>query len=166
MKHSTPRLSIHLLGTPEISMDGAPLVLNHLKARALLFYLAGTGERHGRDHLASLLWSEAGASEAHHSLRSTIYRLRQAVEGDAAGSLLVGEAETLFLDPAAFTCDALDFRRLLERGNGPSLRQAVALYRGPFLQGFSVSNAAVFEEWMRGQDAYFNQASIRALDRL
>ena len=36
------------------------LVLNQLKARGLLFYLAATSQPHTRDQLATLLWGESG----------------------------------------------------------------------------------------------------------
>jgi len=55
MTHETPRLSVRLLGAPEIYLAGMPLSLNHLKARALFFYLAATGQPHTREHLATLL---------------------------------------------------------------------------------------------------------------
>ena len=71
------RLKVFIIGTPEIIATGLPLNLNHLKAQALLYYLAATGKAFTRDHLATLLWSDAGSSEALHSLRSSLYRLRQ-----------------------------------------------------------------------------------------
>lgn len=166
MSLSAPHLRIRLLGAPEVLAEGAPLVLSHVKARALLFFLAGTGERHERDYLATLLWGEAAAADAHHSLRSTLYRLRQPVEGGGARPILVGEAETLYLDPQAFACDALDFRRLVKEGDEHSLGQAVALYRGPFLQGFSVPDASAFDEWAQAEGSYFSQACVGALDYL
>jgi DNA-binding SARP family transcriptional activator len=55
MNDTTARLTIRLLGAPQVQVAGTPLVLNHLKARALLFYLAATGQPHTRDHLATLL---------------------------------------------------------------------------------------------------------------
>gem|GEM_PF-6633229 len=79
MSDSAPRLTIRLLGAPEIRVAGLPLVLNHLKARALPFYLAATGQSHTRDLLTTLLWSESPPAGARHSLRSGIYRLRQAL---------------------------------------------------------------------------------------
>ncbi len=77
MSDSAPRLTIRLLGAPEIRVAGLPLVLNHLKARALPFYLAATGQSHTRDLLTTLLWSESPPAGARHSLRSGIYRLRR-----------------------------------------------------------------------------------------
>jgi DNA-binding SARP family transcriptional activator len=166
MDNLVPRLSIRLLGIPEILFDGALLGLNHLKARALLFFLAAGGERCGRDYLASLLWSETATSEAHHSLRSAIYRLRQAIEPDRTGQVLIGDGELLYLQSGAYESDANEFRRLLANGSEDALKQAVGLYRGPFLQGFSVSNALGFEEWVQSQDTQLSRACFEALDQL
>lgn len=77
MNDSSARLTIRLLGAPQILVAGNPLALNHLKAQALLFYLAVTGQPHTRDHLATLLWGESSTREARHSLRSSLYRLRK-----------------------------------------------------------------------------------------
>ena len=54
------RLHIQLMGTPEVFAGEMPLVLNQLKSRAVLFYLAATGQSQTRDHLATLLWGESG----------------------------------------------------------------------------------------------------------
>ena len=64
MADATVKLTIHLFGAPEARLAGAPLVLHHQKARALLYYLAATGRPHTRDHLATLLWSESPESNA------------------------------------------------------------------------------------------------------
>jgi ribosomal protein S18 acetylase RimI-like enzyme len=58
-----------LLGKPEVLIAGTPLILTDQKARALLFYLAATGQPHTRDHITSLLWSESPSGDARHSLR-------------------------------------------------------------------------------------------------
>jgi DNA-binding SARP family transcriptional activator len=56
----TSRLNIQLMGTPQVSVGGISLALKHIKSRALLFYLAATGQSHTREHLATLLWGESG----------------------------------------------------------------------------------------------------------
>ena len=154
-----PRLSIRVLGTPEILVDGIPLELSHIKARALLYYLAGTGERHGRDYLATLLWSEKGMNELHHSLRSSVYHIRQAMQPSEADLILISGGDLLFLNPDAYECDLIEFRRLLADGSERSLQQAAKLYRGPFLKGFGVSNALAFDEWVQAQD-FISQSRV------
>ena len=169
MTSVTNRLNIRLMGTPEIHIaSGVPaaLPLNHLKARALLFYLSAAGGTHTRDHLATLLWSEAGSSEAHHSLRTSLYHLRQALQAVGAESALVSDGEMLGLSADAYECDVIEFRRLLVEGDEVSLSEAVALYRGPFLQGFNLTDAPVFDDWVQLEHSRLSQACFEALNHL
>jgi two-component SAPR family response regulator len=47
------------------------------------------GMPHTHDHLATLLWSESRTSDARHSLRSSLYRLRQTLRSGGAVSALI-----------------------------------------------------------------------------
>lgn len=160
------RLHIRLLGYPDVSKGGIPLVFNQLKARALLYYLAATGVAHTRDHLATLLWSESGQSRAYHSLRSSLYHLRKALQTIHAEDVLVSEGDALGLNMLSCHSDLIDFHRLLKFGDESSLSQAVALYNGPLLQEFSVSDAPMFEDWVRLENLKLNHACLEALQRL
>src|SRR5512143_3486141 len=148
MLEGMARLSIRLMGTPEFTFGGIPQTLNHLKSRALLYYLAATGQPHPRSHLATLLWGESGQSEAYHSLRSSLYHLRKALQAVQADQALVGDSELLRLDPDSYQCDVIEFYRLLTQGDESAVSQAVTYYRGPFLQGFTIPDAPVFEDWV------------------
>jgi DNA-binding SARP family transcriptional activator/tetratricopeptide (TPR) repeat protein len=163
------RLNIGLMGAPEIRIapgNSAVLPLNHIKARALLFYLSATGQTHTRNHLATLLWSEAGSTEAHHSLRTSLYHLRQALQASGAGAALIGEGDLLGLKPDAYECDVIELRRLLLEGSESSLARAVTLYRGSFLQGFTLADAPVFEDWVQLEQTQLSQSCLDALDSL
>ncbi|HLF26830.1 MAG TPA: AAA family ATPase [Anaerolineae bacterium] len=159
-------LTVRLLGPPAAQAGGQPLILNSQKAWALLFYLAATGQLHTRDHLATLLWSESSASDARHSLRSSLYRLRQALRIRNADQVLVGNDEWVGLQLTDDRCDARRFRQLVADGSGRALGEAVALYRGPLLQGFTLADAPLFEEWLRFEETSFSSAYLDALDRL
>jgi len=154
------------MGTPEIIVAGTPLNLNHIKAQALLYYLAATGQAFTRDHLATLLWSEAGSSEALHSLRSSLYHLRQGLRSVGVEGVLVSEGERLSLEKGIFECDLTQFRDLVALSDENSLAQAVSLYRGPLLQGFSMADAPAFDEWLQGEEARLSQACFDAFSRL
>src|SRR5579864_7519052 len=97
MANTATQLTIRLLGAPEAHIAGAPLVLHDHKARALLYYLAVTGRPHTRDHLATLLWSESPDSNARHSLRSSLYHIRQALHAKGATELLAGDSDLVYL---------------------------------------------------------------------
>jgi DNA-binding SARP family transcriptional activator len=64
-------LHLHLFGPPHIARDDRPVSLDTRKATALLAYLAVTGQRHSRDTLATLLYPDAGQSQARAALRRT-----------------------------------------------------------------------------------------------
>ena len=166
MFEGTARLHVRLMGTPEILVGGVSLTLKHLKSRALLFYLAATGESHTRSHLATLLWGEFGQSEAFHSLRSSLYHLRKALQASEVEELLISDGELLSLNLALYECDMAAFRRLLALNDEVAVSQAVELYRGPFLQGFTLTDAPGFDDWMRIENTRLDQACFQALDRL
>jgi DNA-binding SARP family transcriptional activator len=166
MSNGVVRLTIRLMGSAEISAGGMPLALNQLKSRALLFYLAATRQSHTRDHLATLLWGESGQSEAHHSLRSTLYHLRKALQAAQAEDVLIGEGDLLRLDTGSCKCDVIEFHRLLAVGDESSLSEAVELRQGPLLQGFSIPNASLFDDWVQMEDTRLSHTCFEALDRL
>ncbi len=132
----------------------------------MLFYLAATGQAHTRDFLATFFWSEASPSDAHHSLRSSLYYLRQGLRSNRVEMALISEGDLLGLQPGLYNCDVLQFRHFIELGTEPDLSRAIAVYRGPFLQGFSLPDAPGFEEWMRAEEVRLNQACYSALDLL
>jgi DNA-binding SARP family transcriptional activator len=160
------QLAIRLLGAPEAWLAGAPLALHSQKARALLFYLAATGRAHTREHLATLLWSEAARHNARHSLRSSLYHIRQALRAGGAERALVEDGDLLRLEIAGDASDVTRFRRLLAEASEPALAEATALYRGPLLQGFSLADAPAFEEWVRFAEAELSQGYLNALGQL
>src|SRR6266567_1461610 len=160
------QLRIRLLGVPEVRIAGVPLILHHLKARALLYYLAATGSLHTRDHLATLLWSESPESNARHSLRSSLYHIRQALHAKGANETLVGDGDLVNLRLEHDACDIALFRRLLAESSEKAMAEAASLYRGPLLQDFTLTDAPLFEEWARFEASALRQAYLGALQRL
>ena len=75
-------LGIHLLGLPRIELQGSPVYFDTRKAIALLAYVAVTGEAHGRDSLAAMLWPESDDLRARAALRRTLSALKGAIGGD------------------------------------------------------------------------------------
>jgi DNA-binding SARP family transcriptional activator len=104
------------------------------------------GQRHSRDKLAGLLWSDRGDKQARDSLKSAISRLK-----DAFGSLqpppIVSERECVSLDREKVVVDVAAFERLIGEGTPESIAQAITVYRGDLLDGLDVRDPA-FEEWL------------------
>src|SRR5262245_22866628 len=166
MIQRTVRLNIRMMGTPEIYVGETPLILNHLKSRALLFYLAATGRPHTREHLAALLWGESGQSEASHSLRSSLYHLRKSLSANQIEEVLISDGELLRFDPASYECDRIEIRRLLSQRDEQALAKAVTLRRGPLLQGFTLTDAPLFDDWVQVEDSNLNHVCFEALESL
>ncbi len=165
-----------LLGAPVLERDGEPIRLDTRKNVALVAYLAVTGETHTREALATLLWPEVEPSRARAGLRRNLSVLRKALGEE----WLVVDREGVGTDPGSdIWLDVVQFRALLGawRGHGHpetevcprclvSLAEAVGLYRGDFLSGFSLRDSAVFDEWQFFQTESLRQELASGLERL
>ena len=154
-------IDIRVLGTLELRRpDGSAPVVGPTQPKrvALLIYLA-LAEPPGpqsRDSLMALLWPEADAESARHSLRNALYGLRQAL-GEA---LFVARGEGYVgLEPGAVRCDALEVRGLLATHRW---EEAVAAWGGDLVPGFHVSGAPEFERWLDDQRAGLRRAVMDA----
>ncbi len=126
---------------------------------ALLALLAAAGERGlTRDQVAGCLWAEATEEKARHALNQLLYGIRRAL-GEAA----LPAVDPLRLDPTLVDSDVERFQRALAAG---AHADAVAVYRGPFLDGFYLPNAPEFERRVEQERARLAAAYGEALDRL
>jgi DNA-binding SARP family transcriptional activator len=126
---------------------------------ALLARLARSGAKGvSRDDLLALLWPERDFESARHSLDQLLYETRRAIGASPA----VGGA-TLRLDSAVISCDLTEWDAALRRGD---LEAAVALYRGPFLQGFFLNGSETFEHWAESVRSQLTAAYRRTLESL
>ena len=136
------------------------------KVLALLIYLVVEGGRLSRERLMALLWPESAPKQSAATLRSTLVRLRKALQ--PAGAYILSEAGTVAFD---FTQPyELDLARLATaaRAEMPAseLSSILALDRGEFLAGFSLPDAPEFDTWAATQrEAYLRQLEA-VYDRL
>ena len=71
-------LEISLLGEIVIRLDGEPVThFRSQKEIALLAYLAHTGQTHGREALADLLWEARSTKQSLSNLRTALARLHK-----------------------------------------------------------------------------------------
>jgi DNA-binding SARP family transcriptional activator/TolB-like protein len=127
---------------------------------ALLAVLALAGERGtSRQRLAGLLWPDSDEERARNTLRQTLHLVRVGL-GDPDP---VMEVLALRLNPSAVRSDVGAFESLLRRDD---VEGAVALYKGPVLDGFHIGGAAEFDKWADGQRASLGAQYGRALTRL
>jgi predicted ATPase/DNA-binding SARP family transcriptional activator len=163
----TAQLRLELLGGLRLTRDGAPMTgLAYAKSRALLAYLAVTGQPHSREALATLLWSDLPGDAARQNLREVLSNLRR-----VAGRYLLITRETVAFDRTAPTWLDVDaFHAALDRPGATRLverlRAAVDLYHGDLLAGFAVHDAPAFDEWLAAQRERLRQLALHALHEL
>jgi len=167
-----PHLSIRVLGPFQVSLDGEPVSgFVSDKVRALLAYLALSPNRpHRREALAGLLWPEFPERSARSSLRNALANLRQMIrDRDASPPFLHTTRQTIqFNGESDHWLDADTFEGLVSTAPPVSegLEQAVSLARSLFLEGFSLADAAPFEEWLLLRREHFGRQMVEALDSL
>jgi len=135
------------------------------KATLLLAYLAlRPGEVLSRERLMALLWSERAESQARGSLRQAIWALRREL-GRLDPCPLVVDDGGLSLDPKAVESDVDSLQRLVAEGSTNALYAAVALYRGPLLEGVRIGDPA-FQEFVRNEQERTHDLVVDAYTRL
>ncbi len=164
----TAKLELSLLGTAAATWKGEPVSGQvPAKSLALLCYLAVTGGRHSREKLAGLLWGDSPEDKAQASLRKALSSLRKLSET----ALIINRQTVAFNHDSDYWLDVEVLESALagddaDPGALQSLREAADLYRGEFLEGFSVRKAVAFEEWVLGERERLRQLVLQALHRL
>ena len=169
------RLSIRVLGGFQVDFEGVPVTdFKSDKVRALLAYLAVEADRpHSRDSLAWLLWPDSPNQVARTNLRSILANLRQSIHDlRVSPPHLIINRETIQFNK---TSDYwLDVSSLMSLSGGfatgttqfDQLEQAIALYQGLFLDGFSLSDSAPFDEWALLKREQISRQVVGVLCRL
>ena len=183
-----PSLKFYLFGAPRLerlsSERSESMGVRRRKGLALLAYLTTSERAHNRDALATLLWPDSDQAGARANLRRDLSRLQQDLGADA----LLAEHDLIGVKDGALWCDVLTFRELLarvaEHGHPQAavqmagvagelcqdcvhwLQEAVALYGGDFMAGFTLPDSLAFEEWQLFQTERLRRAYGRALQQL
>src|SRR6266480_5749333 len=179
-------LKIALLGPPEVHHLNRRLTFCERKVLALLAYLAAEGGMHERQKLTRLLWPERDMAHGRTALRIHLLHLRHMLEEDASlecESHLLITNNTLGLDLASgidLDLHALETAwRLVRVLPAPEtvhgevrraliaqLDRAATLYRGSFLQDFSLRDTLDFDNWVGIQQGYWYQRIEQVFDWL
>jgi DNA-binding SARP family transcriptional activator len=157
-------LRLQLLGDYQIHDESGSLTtLSAKKSQALLAYLAvKPAQRVSRDKMANLLWSSTGPEQARQSLRQLLSTLRKELSTISPDQkILIEESDFLGVDGATVIADVAEFEALLATGTEEALAQATALYRGDFLDGFTITEER-FDQWVLGERDRLRRAALRA----
>ncbi|MFN2134341.1 MAG: BTAD domain-containing putative transcriptional regulator [Candidatus Promineifilaceae bacterium] len=166
-------LAISLLGSFSVSLDDTPpITFPTDKVRALLAYLVVEVDRaHRRESLADLLWPDKAVSAARNCLRQALFQLRKSLADSErpVQYLLVSTKEIRFNLLSDYWLDVVELeislsaaRAHLRMGQDlcpdcqARLETASRLYRGDFMEGFSLPDCPQFSWWR-----FVNQEAIR-----
>lgn len=153
---------LRVLGSVALEGDRGPLAGRPVQPRRIaLLALLASAPQHTmeREKLIALLWPDSDAEQGRHRLSESLYVLRRSL-GDGA---LLSEGDRIRLDPAVVACDAVSFREALRAGE---LEAAVALYAGPYLDGFFLRDSVEFDPWVEGERRRLAEDYGRALETL
>lgn len=162
------QLRITLFGIPHMRRaNGTIRGFVSSKAAALVYYLAVSGHAHSRETLAALLWPHVPDTQASKNLRDVLSNLRRLLD-----SHLAITRQTVALEGDTWL-DVRHFEALLDSASRmpaseaiPMLREAVALYEGDFLEGFTIADAPAFEEWLLVEREHLRLVLLQALETL
>ncbi|HNR01996.1 MAG TPA: AAA family ATPase [Anaerolineaceae bacterium] len=176
---STPKLNILLLGPPEVTLDGKPVLIKRRLNRALLFYLAAQKIPVTREEVCSLFWPDEPEDVARKNLREALSRLRTSL---GMNDLLISNGEQLSLNPETTWVDYREMDRIItplinssEMHNKATLpewmvaqlKNGIAFCRtNHFMQGTALSRATGFENWLEMNNQAYHFARIKVIDRL
>ena len=152
-------LRLGTFGGLVLSEPAGEAVIPQRRRLALLALLAVAGARGlTRDKVLAYLWSESSSDNARHALEQLLYSMRKQIPEP----IIMG-VDPLRLNPVVVEADVAEFARAIEAGNDA---RAVALYRGPFLDGFFLAGAPEFEHWAEGERTRLAAEHAQALRRL
>jgi TolB-like protein/DNA-binding SARP family transcriptional activator len=127
---------------------------------ALLSLLSTTRRLYrSRDQLVTFLWPDADAERGRKLLSDSIYRVNQALGGDA----ITGTGEDVRLNRSLIGSDVADFEAAVEANEW---RRVVELYAGPFLDGFYLPDSTDFDQWMENERAQYARTAAKAIEAL
>lgn len=169
-------LKLFLFGPPRIELNGAPVDIQRRKAVAILVYLAVSEQAHSREALATFFWPDLDPQRSRAYLRRDLAEINT----NLPGNWLIADRETVELNRRTdLWLDSGHFQRLVAacqaHGHPPEivraeciylLTEAVALYSGDFLAGFTLRDSREFDEWQFFQMESLRQGLATVLERL
>jgi DNA-binding SARP family transcriptional activator len=164
---SRPQFEIRALGTPQVLKDGTPVGKGEWQtatAEELFFYLLAHPDGQPREQIAGVFWPELPPARAKSTFHSTVYRLRRATYMEMLAFDRSSGTYELNLE-AHYWYDVEEFEKLLkvtpggDESRAEALRQAIALYRGEYMEGF-------YSDWCLAKRRSLEEQYLNALSEL
>jgi DNA-binding SARP family transcriptional activator/Flp pilus assembly protein TadD len=153
---------LRLFGGASIEGDDGP-VAGPPAQRHRLALLALLSVSHpsavARDKAIAYLWPDRDTERARNLLSQAVHAVRRAF-GERA---IQTAGDDLRVGADVLSADVIAFREAAAAGD---YERAVALYVGPFLDGFYLPNAAEFEHWVQTQRDGLRRAYVSSLETM
>jgi len=151
-----PELRICALGRPRVEVDGQPVQWPLALSRDLFFCLLQHPLGLRREQIGDIFWPEHSPAKLESAFRSTLYRLRRTL---FRNSILFEEGLYRFNWLAGHWFDVEAFEKRLDQAQQTgapekaieSLEEALALYRGDYLEGIYADWSTLERERLRGR---------------
>ena len=171
-----PSLRLYLLGTPRIMHGGIAVEPDTRKATAMLAYLAVTNHPQTRDALAALLYPDYDDIHARGALRRTLHAVNKMFQDK---HLYASRERIELADDNPIWSDVSEFKKFLGETKGhphstleicevcmAKLTEAIEIYQGDFMAGFSLRDSASFDDWQYLQREELRRELAAALEIL
>lgn len=158
---SEPLLRLTTFGGLALLRDGEPVAEQHRQRRyvALLALVAASGRGSvSRARVFELFWPDLPAETGEQALTQSMQVMRRTLGAD----VLKSDATTLRIDPTLLRSDAQEFDSSIVRDP----QRAIALYLGPFMDGFSLDGPPAMDRWLVRKRLRFAQRYTMALQTL
>jgi DNA-binding SARP family transcriptional activator len=162
VRRNFPKLEIQLFGAPRLLLNGQVVNSLRRKNRALLYYLAAQGGKSTREKFLSFFWPDHERSTAQPILRTMIHDLRKAL-----GEAIEVEDQNIALAQDT-SIDVQDFSMSLQSPlvDRQKIAEALSLYRGDFLDSFSLSDSPQFDDWVNFERERYRLMAMRGFAEL
>jgi DNA-binding SARP family transcriptional activator/TolB-like protein len=152
--------SLRLFGGLSIETSARPVTGRAAQRRRLaLLALLATTRGLGREKLMACLWPETDSERGRRLLSDSVYRINQAL----GPGTVQAAGDELRLDPQRLPSDVAAFEQALAEQRWAD---AVALYSGPFLDGFFLDGSSEFEQWTARERERLSRLYAGALQSL
>ncbi|HEY0006638.1 MAG TPA: BTAD domain-containing putative transcriptional regulator [Pyrinomonadaceae bacterium] len=171
-------LTLNMLGPVEIFRDPArPFAADAWttkRARDILCFIASRRHRRAsKDSIIDTFWGEADFEAVEKNFHPTVSHIRKALNSKQPlkqNFLLYRDGDYILNPEFSYRIDTEEFDRLLAEGEAArrardfdrciaSYEEAIALYRGDFMQGS-------YDEWVEEQRSYYREQHLRMLEAL
>jgi DNA-binding SARP family transcriptional activator len=142
-------LQITVLGKPTVCWAEQAVQVPGGRTSALLYRLAAQSEPVPREHLGFLFWPRESEDRMRRNVARICSQLQRILP---TGNALIMDGEGVSLNPAQVWSDAILFMQLAQDYNRTPrmvlLCALIDLYKGPFLDGFSLTNSVEHKAWV------------------